>query len=250
MGSFRDHLRFLYHRTLILPRVSRAYSKLSTAETFSRIYAAHAWGTDEQQGFNSGGGSRGAIADQYCSWLIAFIREKGFRSVVDLGCGDFYIGSRIAGETGIEYLGIDIVPEVIEHHARSFTRKGISFQCLDIVKDRLPRADFCMIRQVLQHLSNAEIVAILSNVSQYPFALVSEHVPRKPRTFNRDQSHGPQVRSTYGSGIYLDRSPFCRQILGEWQIGVDAGSVIRSVLISGREQRFNNDPDARIQAAS
>jgi hypothetical protein len=63
--------------------------------------------------------------------------------------------------------------------------------------------------RVLQHLSNAEIVATLSNVSQYPFALVSEHVPRKPRTFNRG-----------------------------------------SVLISGTEERFNNDPDARIQAAS
>ncbi len=151
------------------------------------------------------------------------------------------MGSRIAEETGIEYLGVDIVPQVIEHHARSFARKGISFQCLDIVKDHLPRADFCMIRQVFQHLSNAEIIAVLSNVSQYPFALVSGHVPVKPRSFNRDQSHGPHVRSTYGSGIYLDRPPFCRQILGEWQIRVDAGSVIRSVLITGTVKRFNND---------
>ncbi len=76
MGSLRDHIRFLYHRTLVLPRISHAYEKLTTAETFSRIYATHAWGADEQQGFNSGSGSRGAVAEQYCSWLIAFIREK------------------------------------------------------------------------------------------------------------------------------------------------------------------------------
>lgn len=233
MRLLRDRIRFLYHRTWVLPRVSHAYKNLSTAETFSRIYATEAWGADEQQGFSSGIGSRGAIAEQYCSWLIAFIRERGFRSVADLGCGDFYVGSRIAEETGIEYVGVDIVPDVIEHHGRAFARKGVSFQCLDIVTDRLPRADFCLVRQVFQHLSNAEIAAALANVAHYPFALISEHVPDKPRSFNRDQSHGPHVRCTYGSGVYLDRPPFCSPILGEWEIRVDAESLIRSVLIPG-----------------
>ncbi len=244
MSSLRDHLRFLYQRTLVFPRISRTYRELSTAETFSRIYATHAWGTDDRQGFSSGNGSRGAIAEEYCSWLIAFIREKGFRSVADLGCGDFYVGSRVVEETSIEYVGIDIVPDVIAHHARSFVRKGIRFQCLDIIKDRLPSADFCMIRQVFQHLSNAEITAALSNLSQYPFALISEHVPVKPRSLNRDQLHGPQVRSTHGSGVYLDRPPFCRQILGEWEIRVDAVSLIRSVLIRGG--MFTNDLEADV----
>jgi SAM-dependent methyltransferase len=233
MGLLRDHIRFLYRRAWVLPRVSRAYKNLSTAETFRRIYATEAWGADEQQGFSSGSGSRGAIAEQYCSWLVAFIRERGFRSVADLGCGDFYVGNRIAEETGIEYVGVDIVPEVIEHHRRKFARKGIGFECLDIVKDRLPEADFCLIRQVFQHLSNVEIASALAKVEDYPFALVSEHVPRKPRWFNRDQSHGPQVRSTYDSGVYLDRPPFCRPVLREWEIPVDAESLIRSVLIAG-----------------
>src|SRR6202166_3310680 len=110
MSSLRDHLRFLYQRTLVRPRISRTYKGLSTAETFSRIYSTHAWGTDDRQGFSSGNSSRRAIAEEYCSWLIAFIREKGFRSVADLGCGDFYVGGRIVEETGIEYVGIDIVP--------------------------------------------------------------------------------------------------------------------------------------------
>jgi SAM-dependent methyltransferase len=248
MGLLGDRIRSLYHRTLVLPRISHAYKTLTTAETFSRIYATHAWGADEQQGFNSGGGSRGAVAEQYCSWLITFIREKGFRSVADLGCGDFYVGRRIAEETGIEYLGVDIVPEVIAHHAHSFACKGISFQCLDIIKDRLPSADFCVIRQVFQHLSNAEIAAALANISQYPFALVSEHVPGKPRSFNRDQSHGPHVRSTYGSGVYLDRPPFCCPILGEWESRVDAKSLIRSVLIAGTEKKLDSFATTRTSA--
>src|SRR6202166_4777371 len=157
MSSLRDHLRFLYQRTLVLPRISRTYKALSTAETFSRIYATHAWGTDGRQGFSSGNGSRGAIAEEYCSWLTAFIREKGFRSVADLGSGDFYVGSRVVVKTGIEFACIDIVADVTSPHARSFLRKGIPFHSLDIVKARLSSADFCMIRHVFQHLSNAEI---------------------------------------------------------------------------------------------
>src|SRR5579862_8711867 len=158
MGSLRENIRSLYNRAWVLPRVSQAYKGLSTAETFARIYATEAWGVDEQ-GFSSGRGSRGDLAQQYCSWLVAFIREREFRSVAGLGCGDFYVGGRIAKETGIEYVGIDIVPEVIAHHVRSFSCEGISFQCLDIIKDRLPTADFCVIRQVFQHLSNQEIIA-------------------------------------------------------------------------------------------
>jgi SAM-dependent methyltransferase len=222
----------LYHRTWVLPRISNDYKNLSAAETFQRIYAAKAWGSDQEQGFSSGKGSRGVIAEQYCSWLIGLIREKGLRSVVDLGCGDFYVGSRIAEETAIDYLGVDIVPEVIEHHQRTFARKGVAFECLDIVKDPLPIADVCLIRQVLQHLSNAEITAALANVAHYPLAVISEHVAREPRVFNRDQSHGPQVRSTYGSGVYLDRPPFSRKIIGEWQGPVDSQSLIRTVLIT------------------
>ena len=235
IDSLRNRLRSLYHSTWVLPRVSNGYENLTTAEAFQRIYATNAWGNDQERRFSSGQGSRGVIAEQYCSWLIGFIREKGFRNVVDLGCGDFCVGSRIADETGIEYMGIDIVPEVVEHHRRSFCRKGVSFECRDIIKDPLPIADFCLIRQVFQHLSNAEITLALANIAHYPFALISEHVTRNPRVFNRDQSHGPQVRSAYGSGIYLDRPPFSRTILGEWQVPIDSESLIRTVLINGTQ---------------
>jgi SAM-dependent methyltransferase len=235
IGSLRNRIRSLYHRTWVLPRVSNRYKGLSTAETFQRIYANKAWGADQQQEFYSGIGSRGSIAEQYCSWLVAFIRERGFRSVADLGCGDFYVGSRIAEETGIEYLGVDIVPEVVQHNRSAFARKGVSFQCLNIIKDTLPSADFCLIRQVFQHLSNAEISAALTNIANYPFALISEHVAREPRLFNRDQSHGPYVRSMHRSGVFLDQPPFSRQVLGEWHVPVDAGSLIRTVLITGRQ---------------
>ncbi len=231
MRLLRNGIRSLYYRGWVLPRISRIYRGLPTAEVFRRIYAGGAWGTDEDTGFSSGTGSRGTIADEYCAWVTNFIHEKRVRSIADLGCGDFYVGSRIVEKTGVSYIGVDIVPELVEHHRAAFARPGIAFECLDITKDALPTADLCLIRQVFQHLSNAQILAALDNIRRYPFALISEHVPRKPRSFNTDKSHGPHVRCSYGSGVYLDRPPFSRGVLGEWEFPVDGASVIRSVVI-------------------
>jgi hypothetical protein len=105
MRVLRDGVRSLYYRGWVLPRIARSYKNLPTAEVFRRIYAGRAWGADEEQGFNSGTGSRGTIAEQYCDWVTNFIRQNGFRTVADLGCGDFYIGSRIIQRAGINTIG-------------------------------------------------------------------------------------------------------------------------------------------------
>ncbi|HTM39785.1 MAG TPA: class I SAM-dependent methyltransferase [Terriglobales bacterium] len=223
----------------MLPRIARSYKNLPTAEVFRRIYAGRAWGADEEQGFNSGTGSRGTIAEQYCDWVTNFIRQNGFRTVADLGCGDFYIGSRIIQRAGINYIGVDIVPELIEHHRATFARLGTTFQCLDITRDALPSADVCLIRQVFQHLSNAQILAALKNIGHYPYALISEHVLSQPRSPNVDKSHGPHIRTSYGSGLYLDQPPFSCPVLREWEISVDSESVIRTSLIAERWRRVD-----------
>lgn len=233
MRLLRNGIRSLYYRSWVLPRISRTYRDLPTAEVFRRIYAGGAWGADEKTGFSSGTGSRGIIADEYCDWVTRFIREKGIRSIADLGCGDLYIGRTIVQNTGVNYVGVDIVPELVEHHRAAFARPGIAFECLDITKDALPAADLCLVRQVFQHLSNAQILAALDNITAYPWALISEHVPHNPRSFNIDKSHGPHVRCSYGSGVYLERPPFSRGVLAESEVPVDSGSVIRSVVIAG-----------------
>ena len=232
MRLLRNGIRSLYYRSWVLPRISRTYRNLPTAEVFHRIYAGGAWGTDEETGFSSGTGSRGVIADQYCAWLTRFIREKGLRSIADLGCGDFYVGSRIVQKGGVNYIGVDIVPELVEHHRAAFARPGIAFECLDITKDALPAADLCLVRQVFQHLSNAQILAALENISPYPYALISEHVPRNPRVFNMDKSHGPHIRASYGSGLYLDHPPFSCRVLKDWEIPVDSQSILRTILLA------------------
>jgi len=100
----------------------------------------------------------------------------------------------------------------------------------------LPDADLCLIRQVLQHLSNAEIHAVLENISHYKYALISEHVPKSPKSFNRDKPHGPDVRAYFGSGIYLERKPFSRDITVAWEDELDQDSLLRTVLMQRRHR--------------
>jgi hypothetical protein len=62
----------------------------------------------------------------------------------------------------------------------------------------------CLIREVLQHLSNAQILKVLPKLQAYRWVLVTErHMGATP---NVDQSHGAPTR--VGSGVYLEQKPF------------------------------------------
>jgi Methyltransferase domain len=231
----KDKLRPFYFRGVILPRLHRSYRKLNLAEAFQRVYASQAWGSAEQ--FDSGLGSIGNVADEYCRFVGDFIRCHNVKTVADLGCGDFRIGQRIMSESGVDYVGVDIVPELIERNRKQFP--GVRFECLNLLTDNLPAADLCLIRQVFQHLSNAEIQSALRNISHYPMALISEHVPAFPKSLNRDKPHGPDIRAFWGSGVYLEHPPFSYPIDKSWEVPIRGipglrDEILRTVLISSR----------------
>src|SRR5690606_6276338 len=98
--------------------------------------------------------------------------------VVDLGCGDFSIGRRLlAGAGNITYIGCDIVPELIQAHSAHVNDPRARFQELDIVGNDLPEGDVCLVREVLQHLSNADVSRVLKKLAQYEEVLVTEARP-------------------------------------------------------------------------
>ncbi|MGC2659058.1 MAG: class I SAM-dependent methyltransferase, partial [Bryobacteraceae bacterium] len=166
----------------------------------------------------SGEGSEGEFADRYCGLIQTYIRDNNITSVVDLGCGDFTIGSRLS-EGVLSYRGIDIVPELIEYNTKTFGSERITFECIDIVEGSLPAAQLCLVRQVLQHLSNAEIVTALKKLSMYPHVIVTEHVPvGYVAVPNKDKAHGPDQRLYDGSGVFLSEPPFSRAIEKTWEL--------------------------------
>ena len=129
---------------------------------FEEIYANNEWGGQPGE-FYSGVGSDSAAADQYVQTIGEFIAARSIPTVVDIGCGDFRVGSRIVAQSpDLIYIGTDIVETLIRRNQSEFGRANVSFVCLDAVSAVLPEGDLCLIRQVLQHLTNAEIASILA----------------------------------------------------------------------------------------
>jgi SAM-dependent methyltransferase len=226
----RNYLQSAYRRLWVVPRIQRAYRSLSIAETFQRVYRTKTWG-DNGTPFSSGGGSRGPIVEQYCALITKLVAQHEVHSIVDLGCGDFVVGGRIVEGNAVDYTGVDVVPELIEYHQKRVANPRVHFLCADITTDKLPTADLCLIRQVLQHLSNDEIQKVLANVAGFPRILISEDIPVKPKKFNRDKPHGPDVRGTHGSGIWPEYPPFNLRVAQAWELPLSEKSKLRIVLI-------------------
>jgi hypothetical protein len=199
-----------YHRTK-QSRENRRNSNRSPEEVFTEIYREEKWGAGTGP-FCSGTGSLDeSITRPYVAAVCSYLRSFGGGKphVVDLGCGDFVVGRQLVEDCG-SYTGVDVVPELVQHHQASENDPRIRFQCLDIVRDELPPGDVCIIRQVLQHLSNDQIVKILSKLRQYRAVIITEHYPadRSAVVPNRDKVHGGGIRLFENSGVYLDQPPF------------------------------------------
>lgn len=187
----------------------------STREIFREIYVNRTWGGRSGES-ESGGGSRPEYAIPYCRLLECFIGkcsiEKGFDSgvtVVDLGCGDFRVGRELVRSIrNIHYIGVDIVPELIQHNVEKYRFQNADFICLDIVEDELPDGDLCLIRQVLQHLSNNQIKKALKNISKYRYIFITEHYPAVVSSPNLDKLPGKDTRRGKSSAVCLDQDPF------------------------------------------
>ena len=179
--------------------------KMSRKETFQDIYKNDRWWFAEQgyasKDFFSGPGSyANELVNPYVSLVRKLVSEKGIKTIADLGCGDFNIGSRIAPlVTG--YIGCDIVPELIDQ--KRFGNDGCKFVCLDIVDDDLPAADLCLIREVFQHLSNKEIMMVLPKLRKYKYVLITETIISSEEGINKDITHGRY------RGVSLEKAPFC-----------------------------------------
>lgn len=230
-GAFRK----LKHKIMLSRAVSRgreACAGTNVEQTFETVYRRNLWGGAEGE-FYSGRGSDPEVAAPYCRFVRKFIQERNIKTVVDLGCGDFRVGQNLL-VPGTAYIGVDIVPHLIERNTRKFAGANVSFQVMNAIHDAPPPADLCLIRQVLQHLSNEQILAVLRNCSDFRYLLVSDHLAlNEASEVNIDKTHGPDTRT---SGIRFDLPPFSRRTetvleVGLAAIGLSDLEVIRTVLI-------------------
>lgn len=210
----------------------RFYRNLSTPQTFNHIYKNQLWGSKEGQPFCSGDGShREDAVSPYVAMVRNFIATHQIRSVLDLGCGDFNVGSRIVS-SDLCYTGVDIVQDLIDYNQSRFGSDCVNFCCLDVIEGPLPDADLCLVRQVLQHLSNQQIATTLRTLSKFPYVIVTEHVYSgdglKP---NLDKGKGPGTRIPRKSGIFLESKPFRMPVKLLMEIPLRENETLRTVLL-------------------
>jgi len=127
-------------------------------QVFSDIYRDNRWRDRESR---SGSGSNLSETEVLRGELPALLASVDATTLLDAPCGDFHWMCEINLD-GVGYVGVDIVPELIERNQARFGGAGRRFEVGDIVNGPLPRADVVMCRDCLVHLSFAEALAALA----------------------------------------------------------------------------------------
>jgi len=164
-----------------------ARSNKSASHKFAEIYRQHLWA---KAGADSGGteslsglGSSLRSTEIFRRELQTLIDEHRPKVFFDAPCGDFNWMKTIAFPADCAYIGGDIVPSVVLIDQQKYGRgeEGAAgsrvFKDFDLTRDTFPGADYWLCKDCLQHLSLADVRAVLANFasSEVKVALISNH---------------------------------------------------------------------------
>lgn len=180
---------------------------------FTSTYQNYRWGRKNGEfNFYSGDGSHDLrVISGYVEKISLFLKSlREVTTVVDIGCGDFNIGSQICAYADM-YIACDVVEKVITFNTSKFNFPNVKFEVLDATKQELPNGNVVILRQVLQHLSNSDIQKIILKISNggFKFLILTDHQPLgKKWKPNLDKATGPNIRTDFNSGLDLSIEPF------------------------------------------
>ncbi|MFP3943605.1 MAG: class I SAM-dependent methyltransferase [Alphaproteobacteria bacterium] len=158
--------------------------------------------------------------------LQALIEKYDVQTLLHIPCGDFHWLSRI-DLNGCTYIGGDVLPEVVQANTERFAGPACSFRRIDILRDRLPRAEMLLCRDLLVHLSTAHIRRALANIKRCDIRfLLTTHYVRagtyediatggwRPVNFRLAPFHFPEPLETL-----FERAPDCGDYRGARALG-------------------------------
>lgn len=94
--------------------------------------------------------------------LTKLFSSLKIKSIIDAPCGDLnWIKHLELSE--INYLGIDVVQDIITENRELFSNNNRSFICADLINYVPPKADLILCRDCLVHLSYTDIKKIIRN---------------------------------------------------------------------------------------
>ena len=167
-----------------------------------RLRSSEIW---KQRSSNSGVGSRGDLAKYKIDFINNFIKENNIKNMIDFGCGDLQIASRLEVE---EYLGVDIV-----EHKHPNNIKSDKFETIVCRFDKLPRiekAELCTCLDVFYH--------ILSDEKKYLETAIQEIVNHSSKfiIIYAQDSYRSEFNNWRG---HMNNSPW-RQIMEKYKLSL------------------------------
>lgn len=159
------------HKHLLRFKLSRVRN---LKDRFTMIYDTNYWSSNESV---SGEGSELRNTEKLRLKLKSIVSDYNINKIVDAPCGDFNWMSEFLKEQDVDYIGIDIVDQLICQNERTYGSDKINFIVGDITSMNIPQCDLIIIRDCLFHLSFSHIDQVLRNLSKthYKYLLITSH---------------------------------------------------------------------------
>jgi SAM-dependent methyltransferase len=142
-------------------RISKFCYKLQDRKTrFTNTYYSRGFGGQESV---SGPGSSLLQTQEIRKEIPKLINELKATSFLDAPCGDFNWMEEVQIDD-VNYIGVDIVSEIIETNKVKYRSNNVEFLVMDIVKDDLPCVDIIFCRDCFVHLAFKEIFSSLKKI--------------------------------------------------------------------------------------
>ena len=144
--------------------------------SFINIFQKRVWGGSKPDAVElsaSGGGSTLVSTGPVRQTLdcvindVKYALKKKVLRVLDIPCGDLrWMNVFLRNRTDIDYTGMDIVPDLIEHHKKTYSDQPWTFRVYDIVAEPLTDSyDLIFSRDMTQHLTIADTLRVLQHFS-------------------------------------------------------------------------------------
>lgn len=98
--------------------------------------------------------------------LPLLLQELGIKKMMDAPCGDFHWMKTVDLSCLDFYIGLDIVPDVIQQNVQKYSHATRVFLIGDLTSDPLACVDLILCRDCLAHLSYAHIFKAIKNMKQ------------------------------------------------------------------------------------
>jgi len=162
--------------------------------------------------------------------LPELLKEMNITRILDIPCGDFHWMSRV-DLNSVDYIGADIVKELIVNNKEKYEREKINFQHINLISDKLPKVDLIFCRDCLPHFCFEDIFQALVNISysEAEYLLTTTFPSRKdnheiytgqfrPLNLEIPPLNLPTPLTTINEGCTHDKGAFSDKSLGLWRI--------------------------------